>query len=317
MKAKVRSIILIFCISILLVPGWAYQASIKQNDSIYMEKNKEIKTVRKIRVFPKTVHIPKGSDEKELRDMITVYAYYKDEEEPRVINDYTTNYKAQKQDKKHCYVTIEFIEGKCVEKTCVKVSFCVPIDGEKSSAISTAAINQETTNGTMMAHVAAGDEDINFPYISGYGDHTFRPNQAVTREELATMLARLITKNSIPSEENQYEDLYDERFSTDAVNYITRLGVMSPETKTLFKPDRKVSYQEFEEIVKHINAYIKNPDTKLPSGKRELTRAETVITLNSLFRVQCNTNHETFPFRDVKPDMPEYHPILCATQPQS
>ena len=164
--------------------------------------------------------------------------------------------------------------------------------------------------------IAPEDEDINFPYISGYKDGTFKPNQPITREELATMLARIITKNQIPMENNQYDDLYEGRFSTDAVNYITQLGIMKPGTATTFQPNRKVSHREFEVIVQHIKPYIKNEDTPLPKGDGDLTRVEAVVALNKLFNVQCNTNHESFPFTDVKPGMDAYEDILCATQPK-
>ncbi|MBP3886120.1 MAG: S-layer homology domain-containing protein [Cellulosilyticum sp.] len=162
----------------------------------------------------------------------------------------------------------------------------------------------------------AYDEDINYPYISGYGDGTFKPEQAVTREELATMLARIITKNRIPDEENRYQDMIEGRFSTNAVNYITQLGIMKATNHHTFKPTNNVSIKEFNEVVEQLSPYIKNNDVTLPTGKGFLTRSQVVITLNDLFNVQCNTYHTSAPFKDIKPGSPEYEAILCATQPQ-
>ncbi len=165
-------------------------------------------------------------------------------------------------------------------------------------------------------NTVAYDEDINFPYISGYKDGTFKPEKAVTREELATMLARIITKNRIPEEENRYQDLMEGRFSTNAINYITQLGIMESVSAHVFKPTQMVSIKEFNKVVEKLAPYIKNNEVTLPSGEGILTRVQAVISLNELFNVQCNTCHTYAPFKDITPGSPAYEAILCATRPQ-
>lgn len=169
--------------------------------------------------------------------------------------------------------------------------------------------------GAEPKQAVAYDEDINFPYISGYEDGTFKPERPVTREELATMLARIITKNRIPDEENRYDDLITGRFSTDAVNYITQLGIMKGVTAHTFKPADLVSVNEFNEVIERLAPYIKNMAVSLPRGEGDLTRVQVVITLNDLFNVQCNTCHTCTPFSDMKPGSPAYEAVLCATRP--
>lgn len=227
---------------------------------------------------------------------------------------YGASVKPQKDDKASCKVCIQYQEAGRTKRAYIKVAFCRPMED----------INQEQTSETketaevakVGCSIAASDEDINFPYISGYADQTFRPNQPITREELATMLARLITKNRIPTEENQYKDVGEERFSKDAVNYITQLGVMPSITATTFKPEKPVKYTEFKAIVEQIKPYIKNENIELPLGRGHITRAETVVILNGLFNVQCNSGLTNVPFTDIEPGMQSYQDIMCATQPR-
>lgn len=299
MKEKTKSIVLLFFISLILVPSFIYGATTRQKASDADLNWKKV--LQRITVEPQEVHIPRGSDEQELKDMITVKAYYKGIKKPKIVTDYKTNYEEQKEKKGKQKITIQYTEQGCTKKDCVFVTFCKPMQsGEAVEPKPT----EEPTN----------PEDINFPYISGYTDNTFKPNQAVSREELATMLARLITKNRIPEETNQYTDLYEGRFSTDAVNYITKLGIMEPTSATTFNPSGSVSYNEFREIVNKLRPYIKNANVALPSGNGNLTRAQAVVALNELFNVQCNTCFSSSPFTDVSKNDPNYDDIICATQ---
>lgn len=316
MKEKLKSIILLFFISLILVPSFIYGARMEQKTTMSEQKNR---VLQKIVVTPKEVHIPRGSNEQELKDMIEVRAYYRGQTESQIVTDYTTSYNLQKENQEKYKVVVQYQEGKYSKKDYITVKFCSPIEAPKPSISpepTTKPIQSEKIKTQSHTSIAPGDEDINFPYISGYKDGTFKPNQPVTREELATMLARLITKNQIPTENNQYDDLCEGRFSTDAINYITQLGIMRPNTARTFQPNRKVSHKEFEEIVQRIKPYIKNENTPLPTGDGDLTRVEAVVALNKLFNVQCNTNHESFPFVDVKPGTDAYDDILCATQPR-
>lgn len=170
---------------------------------------------------------------------------------------------------------------------------------------------------TALPQSSLEDADINFPYISGYTNNNFRPNQAVTREELATMMARIITKNRIPNEENQFSDVVANRFSTDAVNYITRLGIMEPVSVDKFNPNGTVSYKGFQEIVSQLMPYIKEEQVGLPTGNGNLTRVQAVVAFNKLFRVQCNTTYTDSPFTDINKNTPYYDDIVCATSPRA
>lgn len=286
MKEKSKSVILLFLICLVLIPSFIYGASTRTTQLQVAAANKVLTSIS---VSPKEVKLPMNADEAMLKEKLKVEANFKQEKKPTLITDYETNFDSLKTKQGSKKVTISYTVDGCTKKAKVCVEFIEPNESQES-------------------------EDMNFPYISGYPDKTFRPDQAVTREELATMLARLISKNQIPAEQNQFTDLQEGRFSTDAINYITKLGIMRPVTKEQFDPMGKVSDAEFRQIIERADKYIKDKNVTLPEGNNDLTRAEAVVALNKLFRVKCNTTHQTSPFTDVRPSDKDYAAILCATQ---
>lgn len=288
MKEKTKSVVLLFFISLIFIPSFIYGASTYKNNQLQVATAQKV--LDKLTVSPTEVKLPCNANEAMLKEKIEVSVSYKKEKTPQVIKDYQTDFDHLKVRKGTQKVNISYTENGCTKKAKVCVIF-VPCQSE-------------TTN----------EEDINFPYISGYPDKTFKPDQAVTREELATMLARLITKNQIPSENNIYKDLYAGRFSTDAINYMTKLGIMKPIARDTFEPFGKVTDNEFKEIIGRAEKYIRDKNVVLPSGNSKLTRAEAVVALNKLFNVQCNTNYKSSPFTDVKETDKDYAAIVCATQ---
>lgn len=305
MKEKTKSIILVFLISLVLIPSFIYGASTKH--SVQIKDENVNKVLSSIKVSPEKVEIPKGSDEEAFRSAIKVFAYYKKVSEPTIVTNYVTNYEKLMDKTGSQRVTIKYTENGCTKKAVVCVTFCIPV--EQTPKPTTYPESHKPT--TTPPHE---DADINFPYISGYTDNTFRPNQAVTREELATMIARLITKNRIPNEINKFSDVAANHFSTDAINYITRLGIMKPISADKFNPNGTVSYKEFQDIVSQLMPYIKDEQVSLPTGSGNLTRVQTVVAFNKLFNVQCSTSYIDSPFTDINKNTPYYDDIVCATR---
>lgn len=311
MKEKTKSIILLFFISLILIPSFIYGATAKRSEQINEENVKKV--LVSIKVSPEKVEIPQGSDESVFRSAIKVLAYYKKASEPVVVTNYMTNYEKFKDKTGSQRITIKYTENGCTKKAVVCVTFCIPV--EETPKPTTYPESPKPTATPPQS--SSEDADINFPYISGYSDNTFRPNQAVTREELATMIARLITKNRIPNENNEFKDVVANRFSTDAINYITRLGIMKPVATNEFNPNGTVSYKAFQEIVNQLKPYIKDESVNLPTGNGNLTRVQAVVALNQLFKVQCNTSYTESPFTDINKETPYYDEIVCATSPRA
>lgn len=286
MKARIKEVIAVFAICLMLIPTVLVVAAENHiNIQAQIALNKQIP--KKLIVSPREVSVPKGTSEDVLKSLLEVSVLYKGTKQPEVITDYTTNYNEFKDVVGPHSITIIYEKEGC----CVKTKFNVTI----IEPCTEPAIEQ-------------------FPYIGGYEDKTFRPNQPVTREEVATMIARLLTDNNVPEETNTIPDLNPKRYSTSAINYVRRLGLMSLYSDGTFKTKGPVTWTEFNDILKKLEPYVglgKEIKTKT-SG--DVTRAEAVMVFNELFNRNCaDTTDIQNPYTDLKPDDPAYQAILCAS----
>ncbi|MFF2484221.1 S-layer homology domain-containing protein [Paenibacillus sp. NPDC058071] len=81
-------------------------------------------------------------------------------------------------------------------------------------------------------------------YISGYADGTFRPNQAITRQELAVMIAKLL-KLAPSDSANRYTDTASSpSWSKGAIGAVIDGGVMTGYAGQTFKPAGNVTRAE-------------------------------------------------------------------------
>lgn len=288
MEQKPKNLILLFVICLVLIPSLIYGGTVTTGKEQLAAANTQV--LKRIEASPKAIKLPIGSNEQALRDKLEVKAYYKDEAQPKLVKDYTTNFNTITSQKGTHTVTVKYAENGVSKTSKVCVTFC-----------------NETTQQTPQPA-------INFPYISGYPDGTFRPNQAVTRAEFATMIARLLTQNNIPAQENQFKDVPELKFSTDAINYVTKLGLMKPYEDGTFRPTNPVTLKEAQEIIPRLARYIKTNAVSVPAGDGDLTRTQAVVLLNKLFNITCSTENETSGFSDVTPTTPYYQDIICATQ---
>ncbi len=288
MEQKPKNLIALFVICLILIPTLIYGGTTKVSKGQVATVNAPI--LKRIVVSPKAIQVPVGTSEKGFKDMLEVKAYYKDIAEPKLIKDFMTNFATIKPQKGSKTVVIKYTENECTKSTKICVTFCKPpIDESVQTA-------------------------INFPYISGYPDETFRPDQAVTRAELATMIARLLTKNDIPAQQNQFKDVPELKFSTDGINYVTKLGLMKPYADGTFRPTEPVTLTEAREIMPRLASYLKTTNVDVPAGTGDLTRTQAVVLLNKLFDIECDTKNKTSGFSDVTPSTPYYKDIICATQ---
>ncbi len=150
-------------------------------------------------------------------------------------------------------------------------------------------------------------------YVSGYSDDSFRPNEPVTRAEVAAMFHTLSTDpNKTVPVENQFTDLKDGVWYNQAVNYLASEGLLSGYGNGEFRPDAPVTRAEFAAITARFddlnnsgvessfpdvsnghwaedaidNAYAKGWMGGYPSGEYRpngnVTRAESVKVINSM-----------------------------------
>lgn len=114
-------------------------------------------------------------------------------------------------------------------------------------------------------------------YISGYEDHTFRPDKTVTRAEAAVMIYGLL--KDVPEERAAFDDVSPEDWYYDAIGVLAATGVIVDEDE-------------------------------LAEPMEEISRGEFVAMLSRFFpksEAECD-------FADVSPDSPWYEHIAKACE---
>jgi surface protein len=79
-------------------------------------------------------------------------------------------------------------------------------------------------------------------YINGYDDNTFRPNDTISREEIAVIIAR-ITGIKANSDVNFADSNKVSSWATDAVNAVYDKGIVSGYSDNTFRPQSKAERQ--------------------------------------------------------------------------
>ena len=280
MKTKTKRVIAFFLISLVFIPTLLYARQ---------EVNGKSLVLKRIQVSPKTISVPKGTDEETFKSLLQVKAIYKGDTVPQVIKDYTSNYSEIKDEVGSHKVEIYYV----VNTYTAKAKVCVNI----------------------VETVITGEVDTQkqFPYVSGYEDNTFRPNQLVTREEVATMIARLLTDDHVPSTQNTVPDLNPERYSTSSINYVIRLNIIAPYIDGSFKSKALVTWIEFNDIIDHLKVYVGNQEVKNTKETGDVTRAEAIMVFNELFGREAINESVENPYTDLKAENPAYRDILSAS----
>ena len=87
-------------------------------------------------------------------------------------------------------------------------------------------------------------------YISGYEDSSMRPDNAMTRAEVAVIFYRLLAteEKSVPRSSN-FSDVDDEVWYSQAVSYLADIDVLTGYSDGTFEPNQPVTRAEFATIV--------------------------------------------------------------------
>ncbi|MCH4888466.1 hypothetical protein EZV73_12815 [Acidaminobacter sp. JC074] len=95
------------------------------------------------------------------------------------------------------------------------------------------------------------------PFVEGYDDMSFRPNQAITRAELAAMLSRVIggEEKDYPVAFNDLED----HWSNHHVAKLSELGIISGYEDGTFRPDQRVTKSELAAVFANYVYYANKP----------------------------------------------------------
>ena len=95
------------------------------------------------------------------------------------------------------------------------------------------------------------EDTDHFAYIIGYPDETVRPQNNVSREEVATMFYRLMKPDyraEKVTRENDFEDIEEGRWSEKAVATMTNAGFIKGYPEGDFRPENSITRAEFATI---------------------------------------------------------------------
>ena len=96
------------------------------------------------------------------------------------------------------------------------------------------------------------EKDVHFNYIMGYKDKTIRPNNNITRAEVATIFFRLLTDESREyywKETNDFKDIPDNYWACPAISTLTNAGILKGFEDGNFRPNEPVTRAQMATII--------------------------------------------------------------------
>ena len=201
------------------------------------------------------------------------------------------------------------------------------------------ATRQSTGGGGGGGGNSSSEPELNkedhIAYVSGYPDGTVKPNNLITREEVATIFFRLLTDESRAdyiTEYNPYPDVASDRWSFYAITTLTNGGIMTGRNDGTFDPGAYITRGEFAVVAAQFSdAQYSGPDqfsdisshwarsyinraayegwtTGYPDGTygpdQYITRAEVMALLNEVLERSPNAEYMLDDMK-VWPDNPE------------
>lgn len=229
-----------------------------------------------------------------------------------------------------------------LENTLDDKTAIAPYASEITNAANNFTYNAPANSFTVMRLRIDDNIHTHKPYISGYTDGTFRPDNTITRAEAATMIVRIGGDSSISdAKKREYSQKFTD-VSKDAW-YASNIGDLAP-SKILegypdgtFKPENSITRAEFVTMLhkrltdvitqgktfsdvpethwayKYINSFASDgyeDGTFRPDN--HITRAEAVAMINRAFRRNDEPADLGNPFSDVSPSHWAYGQILEA-----
>jgi len=128
----------------------------------------------------------------------------------------------------------------------IKNTFYISLNGKKWMDSNTV----KTVVADLSWHVNLTKDHI--AYIEGYGDDTVRPEDNITRAEIATIFYRLLTDKSriaYETNNNPFSDVNKGDWFNTAVSTMANAGVMNGYPDGTFRPDEPITRAELASVV--------------------------------------------------------------------
>ncbi|USB33945.1 S-layer homology domain-containing protein [Paenibacillus sp. YPG26] len=116
---------------------------------------------------------------------------------------------------------------------------------------------------TIISAEGLAGANLQAAYMKGYSDGTFKPDARITRAEIASILARVIS-NPDQTGSMAYSDVKSAHWAKDAIAKVTSMGLMQGYTNSTFGPDRSITRAEMAKIV---SLLIRSEDKTSPGFK--------------------------------------------------
>ena len=151
----------------------------------------------------------------------------------------------------HSDGTTEVKQGRIVEMAPGVQGFVFDVTHFSTFALMYATEQEEVT-----------EEKLVVPYIKGYPDGTFKPNAAVTRAQMTTMLARFLTNGKIPTAQATFEDT-EKNTSKDTIEFVKQAGLFNGTTQTKFDPNGTITRAQMAGVIaRWVDTVCAQEDTK-------------------------------------------------------
>jgi hypothetical protein len=185
--------------------------------------------------------------------------------------------------------------------------------------------------------------EVSVPYIMGYSDGTFRPNQGITRAEMASLLARVLELEP-NSHSFHYADVPIAHWAVSSIEKVHALGLMTADEQGEFRPEDDITRAEMAMIMSRwlqlsMNEAEAVSFTDVPEGhwalqaiahvrnagimigyedgtfrpSKDLTRAEAVTLMNKALGLEALNSTALPSFNDVTADHWAYGHIEAAS----
>ena len=96
------------------------------------------------------------------------------------------------------------------------------------------------------------NKEIHFNYVIGYTDGTIRPNNDISRAEVATIFFRLLTdeaREQYDKTTSSFSDIKDGAWCCRAVSTLTNMGIIKGYTDGTFQPNKSITRAELATII--------------------------------------------------------------------
>ena len=183
-------------------------------------------------------------------------------------------------------------------------------------------------NGVLKA-IEVLNKEIHFNYVIGYTDGTIRPNNDISRAEVATIFFRLLTdeaREQYTTTAGSFTDVKAGMWCNRAIATLTNMGIIKGYTDGSFQPNKSITRAELATIIARfakldvntktfsdINGHWAQKSIELAAGNgwingyedgtfrpnNNITRAETFAMINRVLDRQTESVSDLLPMSDM------------------